>query len=124
MTGSLPPTPYLTILDHAFNAACLLSVYHVTGLCVINQFQHYSKDTLNLINMFIAIFALLIFLVIHIYLYVRARHFISLYPKKDEFKAGNDALRAIYKSALGRQAMGLDSSYSLDARNISKDKSF
>jgi len=105
VVAGLPNTPYLTVLDHAFNAACLLSVYHVTGLCVLNQFQNRSQETLFIINWGTAAVGLLIFFIIHIHLYWRARQFISRYPKRKEF--GNEALRNVAKSALGISSLKL-----------------
>eukprot|EP01084_Bolivina_argentea_P031884 58990_1 len=80
ITTSLPPTPYLTVIDHTFNSACLLSFLHIVGLCVINQFQHLPMETTKVINLEFAFFALFVFVVVHIVLIWKAKHYIDLYP--------------------------------------------
>eukprot|EP01084_Bolivina_argentea_P013647 25606_1 len=105
VSGSLPPTPYLTLIDHAFNAACFLSVYHVAGLCIINQLQHFNKILLMYINITIGGIGVFIFLIIHIYLYTRAIYYVSRHPKQIEDiieKTGNAALAAVARSARSR----------------------
>ena len=92
IANSLPPTPYLTLTDLLFNSAYLLCGLHIFGLCIANQLHE------NQLNLICAIITLIIFIIIHVLLYFRAKNYISLYPKEDDVN-NNNALAVIAKSA-------------------------
>lgn len=106
VTETLPPTPYLTTLDHAFNGANLLSVYHVTGICAVRQLEGVlSYNGCRNVTIVIGTVGFVLLLVINLFLYARATHYVSLYHRDDD----EDTLRRIAKSAMATRQTTLHS---------------
>eukprot|EP01084_Bolivina_argentea_P013648 25608_1 len=80
----LPPRMYYTFLDYVFNCAYLLSIYHLIAIYIIYKLEYMSNDKCIVINNSIIGVGLFIFLIINFVLYLRAKHFISLYPKQNQ----------------------------------------
>eukprot|EP00487_Bulimina_marginata_P000779 TRINITY_DN11562_c0_g1_i1.p1 TRINITY_DN11562_c0_g1~~TRINITY_DN11562_c0_g1_i1.p1 ORF type:complete len:202 (+),score=7.84 TRINITY_DN11562_c0_g1_i1:74-607(+) len=93
---SMPPTPYLTLMDYFFNSAYLMLFLHIFGLSVMSFWENEAADTISTVNWVVCAANFAIWCIIHSILMVRSKYLISLYPKKKEY----DALGAVAKAAM------------------------
>eukprot|EP01084_Bolivina_argentea_P267925 454950_1 len=88
---SMPPTPYLTLMDYFFNTAYMMLFLHIAALCLLSFWEFADEDTIHQTNWLFCAANLAVFVVIHGYLFYKARYYYSLYPKQMEY----DALGAV-----------------------------
>eukprot|EP01084_Bolivina_argentea_P013646 25604_1 len=93
---SLPSLPYLTLMDHFFNSAYFMLFLHIIGLSIISFFESENQNKINIVNWVVCIAHIIIWILIHSYLFYLSNKYITLYPKKQTY----DALGAVARAAL------------------------